>query len=193
MASGLDKRQPIDASLLDFSKTLACIQSCLADRYQIVVLDGKTSSSSPVSSGVPQGTVFGPLLLLIYINELPFRVASTARHFADECLLYRVISNPKDAASVQEGLDRLQEWERDWQMVFNPDKCEHIRIINNRNIVQSTYKIHVLVIKETTKAKCLGITIDRTLSWNSHTDTVTIGPIRLSPSYRGTYQPAQGT
>ena len=195
LASGLDKRQQIDAILLDFSKafdkvahrrlatklhhygirnkTLAWIQSFLAERYQKVVLDGKTSPSSPFTSGVPQGTVLGPLLFLIYINDLPSRVSSTARLFADDCLLYRVISNQKDAASLQEDLNHLQEWERDWQMNFNPDKCEHIRITNKRKIIQTSYKIHGQVLKETTKAKYLGVTIDKTLSWNSHIDMVT--------------------
>ncbi|MCG7868954.1 MAG: reverse transcriptase family protein, partial [Candidatus Thiodiazotropha taylori] len=195
LASGLDKRKQIDAILLDFSKafdkvahqrlaiklhhygvrnkTLAWIKSFLADRYQRVVLDGKTSSSSPVTSGVPQGTVLGPLLFLIYINDLPSRVSSTARLFADDCLLYREISSQEDAASLQEDLDHLQEWERDWQMLFNPDKCEHIRITNKRKIVQTSYNIHGHVLKETTKAKYLGVTIDSKLTWNSHVDVVT--------------------
>ena len=195
LASGLDKRQQIDAILLDFSKafdkvahqrlaiklhhygvrnkTLTWIKNFLADRYQRVVLDGKTSTSSPVTSGVPQGTVLGPLLFLIYINDLPSCVSSTVRLFADDCLLYRVISNQEDAASLQEDLDHLQEWERDWQMVFNPDKCEHIRITNKRKIVQTSYKIHGQVLKETNKAKYLGVTIDSKLTWNSHVDVVT--------------------
>ena len=137
-----------------------------------MVLDGKTPPS-PVTSGAPQGTVLGPLLYLIYINDLPSRVSSTARLFADDCLLYRVISNQEDAASLQEDLDHLQEWERDWQMNLNPDKCEHIRISNKRKIIQTTYKIHGQVLKETSKAKNLGVTIDKTLSWNSHIDMVT--------------------
>ena len=186
LASGLDKRQHIDAILLDFSKAfdkvahqrlavkhqhpgmwnkmLNWIQSFLADRYQRVVLDCKTSPASPVTSDVPQRTVLSPLLFLICINDLPSIVSSTARLFADDCLLYRVISNPEDAASLQEDIDRLQEWERYWQMVYNPNKCEHIRITNKRKIVQSTYKIHGQVLKETTKAKYIVVTIDRTLS-----------------------------
>ena len=94
------------------NKTLAWIQSFLAERCQKAVLDDKTFSSSPVTSGVPQGTVLGPLLFLIYINDLSSRASSTARLFADDCLLYSVISSQEDAASLQEDLDRLQEWER---------------------------------------------------------------------------------
>ena len=195
LASGLEKRQQIDVILLDFSmafdkvahrrlaaklhhygirkKTLAWIQSFLAERYQKVVLDGKTSISSPVTSDIPQGTVLGHLLFMIYINDLPSRVSSTAQLFADDCLLYRVISSQEDAASLQEYLDRLLEWESDWQMAFNPDKCEQIRITNKKKIVQSSYQIHGQVLKEPTKAKYFGVTIDKTLSWKSHIDKVT--------------------
>ena len=59
--------------------------------------------------------------------------------FADYCLLYRVISRQDDAESLRYYLYRLQEWERDWQMAFNPDKCEHIRITNKKKIVQTTW------------------------------------------------------
>ena len=174
----MDKRQQVDAILLDFSKafdkvahqrlaaklhhygirnkTLSWIQSFLADRYQKVVLDGKTSSSSPVTSCVPQWTVLGPLLFLIYINDLPSRVSSTARLFADDCLLYRVISSQDDAASLQEDLDHRQEWERDWQMYFNPDKCEHIRITIKRRLsskhTRSTVKYSRRQPKQSTSA-----------------------------------------
>ena len=84
-----------------------------------------------------------------------------------------MISNQEDAASLQEDLDHLQEWERDWQMNINPDKYEKIRITIKRKIIQTTYEIHGQVLKETTKAKYLGVTIDKTLSWNSHIDMVT--------------------
>ena len=77
------------------------------------VLDGKSSSAAPVTSGVPQGTVLGPLLFLVYINDLPSRVSSSVRLFADDCLLYRVIKDHQDADLLQTDLDQLQEWERD--------------------------------------------------------------------------------
>ena len=87
-----------------------------------------TSSPATVTSGVPQGTVLGPLLFLIYINDLPLKVPSTTRLFADDSLLYRRIKSPDGAQNIQEGLDKLQEWERDWQMSFNANKSEVIRI-----------------------------------------------------------------
>ena len=157
------------------------------------MLDGKASSSSPVTSGVPQGTILGPLLFLIYINDLPSRVSSTAWLFAYDCLLYRVISSQEDTVSLQEDLDHLQEWERDWQMVFNPDKCEHIRITSKTKIVQSSYQIHGQVLKETTKEKYIGVTIDKTLSWNSHIDTVTKMPTRPTSFYSAIYHHAKRT
>ena len=124
---GLDRRQQIDAILLDTSnaidkvphqrlagklhhygirhKTLSWIESFLADRFQQVVLDGKSSSAAAVTFSVPQGTVLGPLLLLVYINDLPSKDSFSVRLFADDCLLYRVIQGNKDAELLQEDLD----------------------------------------------------------------------------------------
>ena len=101
-----------------------------------------TSSPAPVTSGVPQGTVLGPLLFLIYINDLPLKVPSTRRLFADGSLLYRRIKSPDGAQILQEDLDKLQEWERDWQMSFNANKSEVIRITLKRNPIKTTYTIH---------------------------------------------------
>ena len=66
----------------------------------------------------------------------------TYPQFADDCLLYRVIRDQQDAASLQTDLNHLQEWEREWQMVFSPDKCEHIRITHKRKVIQTSYNIH---------------------------------------------------
>jgi hypothetical protein len=76
--------------------TLKWIQDFLIGRTQQVLLDGTHSSTCDVDSGVPQDTVLGLLLFLIFINDLPEYVTSNARLFADDCLLYRVINNNND-------------------------------------------------------------------------------------------------
>ena len=94
------------------------------------------SKATEVTSGVPQGTVLGPLLFLVYINDMPETISSTARLFAYDSLVYRIIRTEEDQALLQKDLDKLQKWERDWLMQFNPDKCEVIRITNKRKGAQ---------------------------------------------------------
>ena len=134
LANGLDDSQQIDGILLDFSKafdkvphrrlaaklhhygvrgkTLSWTQSFLADRTQTVTLECQASSTSPVTTGVSQGTVLGPLLFLVYINDLPSRVKAIPRLFADDCFLYRIINSPVDAQALQDDLDALHQWEK---------------------------------------------------------------------------------
>ena len=196
LAKNLHDVGQTDAVLLDFSKgfdkvfhphlaaklyyygvrgnTLDWIQSFLSNRTQEVVLEGKRSFTAAVTSGVPQGTVLGPILFLCYINDLPDQVSSTARLFADECLLYRNINATAEPDKLQDDIDRLQKWEADWLMEFNPDKCEIIRITNRRKKkVVSCYSIHGKAMKEVTCVKYLGVTIDRKLTWNDHIDNIT--------------------
>ena len=109
------------------------IDSFLSGRSQQVVLEGKSSSSAPVLSGVPQGSVLGPVLFLIYINDLPEYVSnSTVRLFADDTLLYLTIHNSSDCIKLQEDLNNLERWESDWRMSFHPEKCEVIYIATKK-------------------------------------------------------------
>ena len=117
--------------------------------------------------------MLGPLLFLVYINDLSSRVSSSVRLFADDCLLYRMIRDHQDAELLQADLDQLQEWEHEWHMLFNPNKCEHIRITNKRKTIQAAYTTHDQQLKETSKTKYFGVTIDSKLSWKSHVDMVT--------------------
>ncbi len=138
----------VDLVLLDFSKafdkvnhlkllyklqlhgtppqTLNWIKSFLIGRSQTVVLDGENSSEVPVTSGVPQGSVLGPLLFLLYINDLPDSITSQVRLFADDTAVYLTMNDQSDCKQLQTDLDHLMEWEGKWDMEFNPLKCQVI-------------------------------------------------------------------
>ena len=96
------------------------ITSFLTNRTQSVVLNNTTSSSVPVTSGVPQGTVLEPVLFLIFINNLPDNIKKSDIHlFADDCILYRTIQTPNDCNELQDDLHSLEQWEMTWLMKFN--------------------------------------------------------------------------
>ena len=162
LARGLDNRKQTDIIILDFSKAfdtvphtrlinklthyginrhlIKWITSFLTNRQQKVVLEGQSSSYLSVDSGVPQGTVLGPLLFLLYINDLPENLTSTPRLFADDCLLYRTISSDKDAADLQMDLDELTKWQEMWQMRFNASKCYVMHMSTARTTKSYNYK-----------------------------------------------------
>ena len=138
----LDNKGQVDTFILDFEKafdtppherklkyygidgnTRTWINSFLTDRKQQVVVDNATSDTAPVTSGVPQGTVLGPALFLIYINDIADNISSNIRLFADDCVLYRTINNTSDNELLQEDLSKLEQWSNIWQMDFNVKKC----------------------------------------------------------------------
>ena len=92
-------------------------------RTQSVNLDRCSSSPADVISGVPLGTVMGPLLILTFINDLPDYTNSDVRLFADDALMYIHIRSGKDASALEKDLSSLEKWEHEWQMEFHPHKC----------------------------------------------------------------------
>ena len=98
------------------------LSSFLKDRQMNVEVEGDHSDSAYVESGVPQGTVLGPLMFLCHINDLPDCVKSQVRLFADDCLIYRQIKTQKDHQILQNDLKELEKWAAKWGMRFNPKK-----------------------------------------------------------------------
>ena len=150
LAEAIDRGRQTDMIILDFSKafdhvphlpllakihhygirgsTYNWIRSFIQNRNQQVVVDGATSDMVEVISGVPQGTVLGPLLFLMFINDLPDTVTSNTRLFADDCIIYRTVKSIQDCLQLQEDLRELAIWEETWGMLFHPDNCNVLRI-----------------------------------------------------------------
>ena len=140
----LNKKGQTDVILLDFSKafdrvshqhlsnkltfygirgnTLGWINSFLPDRQQAVSVNGTHSSWVDVTSGVPQGSVLGPALFLLYINDINDHIKSKIKLFADDSIVYREIWSPEDHNILQQDLDTLAEWSKTWLMHFNVKK-----------------------------------------------------------------------
>ena len=185
-----------DAVLLDFSKAFDKVDhkillskmdsmgiqgplhdwmsSFLKDRLQYVIVDGSISKPCKALSGVPQGTVLGPLLFLIYINDIHDNLSpgTTLRLFADDSLLYRVINSIHDTFILQKDLDQLQKWEKANKMEFHPGKCQILRITNKQKPIITNYNIHNTILQVFSSAKYLGVSIDSKLNWKDHSNNV---------------------
>ena len=105
-------------------------------------------------SGVPQGTVVAPVLFLCYINDLPENVSSTVRLYADDVMIYNTIHSKEDCLMLQEDLNSLQLWANKWQMMFNADKCELIRITNTKLPILYDYNILIFLRKNQSSILC---------------------------------------
>ena len=147
---------------------LSWIKCFLTDRYQQVTINGKVSSLSKVTSGVPQGTVLTPLLFLCYINDITTDISCKIKLYADDVLIYNTITSEEDCRTLQNDLNILNEWAITWKMCFNPTKCEFVRVTNKKNIISFQYFIQSNNIQEVQQAKYLGVTINNKLSWSNH-------------------------
>jgi hypothetical protein len=137
----------------------------LKRRTMRVVLEGEASEEAAVESGVPQGTVLGPLLFLCHINDLPDSVKSTVRLFADDCLLYRTINTFQDHLTLQEDLRRLEDWAKKWGMRFNAQKCY---ILSIRSTSSYLYSLDGVPLKQVQQNPYLGVHIAADLKWTTH-------------------------
>ena len=156
------------------SYTLNWIKAFLLGRTQCVALEGESSSHISVTSGVPQGSVLGLILFLLYINDLPEQIHSKVRLFADDTAIYLTVDSKNNCKTLQQDLQKLEAWEKNWELDFNPSKCQVLHISRSRNPIKHPYIHHGQVLQEVDHAKYLGLDINRDSSWNNHIQNVTI-------------------
>ena len=196
LARNMTSGKQTDLTLLDFSKafdkvnhlkllyklqlhgvqgkTLRWIESFLVGRSQTVVLNGNNSDELPVLSGVPpQGSVLGPILFLLYINDLPDSLQSQVRLFADDTAVYLTVEGQADSEKLQKDLNVLQDWEKEWDMEFNPSKCQVVHITRSKRPIQTSYEMHGQVLEAVHSARYLGVDITSDLKFTQHINRIT--------------------
>ena len=132
------------------------VQAFLGNRQQKVVVQGEESDSVTITTGVPQGYVSGPILFLVYINDLPDYIVSQVRLFADNTAIYLTLENKGDSDKLQKNLDRVQKREARWDMAFNPSRCQVVRVTASRTPLQTQYILHGQVLEAFSSARYLG-------------------------------------
>ena len=193
--SHLDNNVPVDAIYLDFRKAfdtvshqrllkkLYCygirgnllnwVKDFLLNRYQYVTINYTNSSKVPVTSGVPQGSVLGPVLFIYFINDLPDVCNSSIKIFADDTKVYLPITSLNDKNHLQLSINRLVEWSNTWLLRFNSDKCKVLHLGKNNPEYEYTIA-HDGIEKQLNISVCerdLGIMVDTKLNFEEHIES----------------------
>ena len=148
---------------------LRWFQYYLADRKQRVTVLGATSDVLPVTSGVPQGSILGPALFLLYVNSLPNNVKSSrVAMFADDTKVFKAIKWPKDAMKLQEDLNNLENWSSESGLQFNETKCKSQSITRRINPILTVYSMKDSPLSSIKHERDLGVWISSDLTFNKH-------------------------
>ena len=189
LTKSLDRGVPVDVVYMDLQKgfdtmphkrllykikyygttgnLLRWIAEFLSNRLQCVVLNGKKSSWQDVKSGIPQGSILGPLLFLVYVNNLPRSITSHVFLFADDTKLIQSISTLADHAQLQTDLDNLAKWCDAWQLNFNANKCKVIHFGQTTHSYGGYY-LNRILLDSVDCYKDFGILFDTGLKFHQH-------------------------
>ena len=192
----LDSGTPIDIAYMDFKKAfdsvpherllfklskygisgnlLSWIKDFLSCRTQYVKINDSKSACNNITSGVPQGSVLGPMLFIYFINDLPEICTVTTKIFADDTKAYTQIKSEEDHLNLQNTINNIHNWTEEWQLKFNETKCKILHLGDNNP--QRSYFIGSedsrIELEKTVIEKDLGVHVDPTLSFDSHIETI---------------------
>lgn len=186
-----EKKQQVDCIFTDFSKAfdklshevllkkltriglnenfLSWISSYLVDRYYCVMFKNDCSENFRVNSGVPQGSHLGPLLFVLFINDLPsvFQNSKTL-FYADDVKIFRTINSLSDCKLLQEDLKRFWEWCCTNRLILNIDKCKSMSFTRKQNLIAYNYEINSSQLCKLSNFSDLGINLDPKLTFTDH-------------------------
>ena len=141
----------------------------LTCRVQCVAIENELSHLAPVASGVPQGSILGPLFFLLYINDMPLAMPMLrAFMFADDTKLAKEVTSLEDCAELQMSLESLRDWSAKWKLDFNISKCCSLQFSSRSKLIPSNYSMNDVPLPEKNHMKDLGVTICDDLTWSDH-------------------------
>ena len=157
----------------------------IINRHQCVKINNKHSNLLPVLSGIPQGSILGPLLFIIYVNDIPDCVKySILYFFADDTKSIKTISNTIDSFHLQEDINNLNEWSKQWNLLFNTSKIYQISF---KCKSQTNYAIGNIPITKVDKHKDLGVILSSNLSWEAHYNFIAAKAYKILGLLRRTF------
>ena len=184
----IEQGEPVDAIYLDLQKAFdkvphqrlltklkgygieggvyGWINDFLKNRVQCVNVEGASSGSIEINSGVPQGSVLGPTLFVYFINDMPDAVSSNIKIFADDTKIYSGVKEDENSQKLQESLNNLTKWTELWQIKFNSSKCSVMHI--GRDNPKRNYHMDDKVLDKTKAEKDLGVYVDNNLTFEEH-------------------------
>ena len=163
------------------------VEVFLGERYQKVVINGKESGWEKVLSGVPQGSVLGPLLFLIFINDLPEEVVSELLLYADDAKIYRSIDSKEDSNILQNDLHAMSIWSDEWLLSFHPDKLKKVTISRKDCCYERRYFVGEDLVKDVEVEVDLGLSVDKELNFDVNRKTQTGKANRVMGSIRRSF------
>ena len=152
--------------------TLNWVKAFLSNRRQCVRVENELSNWISVISGIPQGSVLGPTLFVIFINDMPEMVESICQLFADDAKIFRSVHLRDETGNLklQEDLENLDQWSQKWQLPFNTCKCKVLHLGHNNPCYQ--YKMKGQKLQKVEDEKDLGVVVDNELKFHKHTASV---------------------